>query len=47
MATSKGIDLNHSPRDFLPVEEGLREPAFYVPDVYRAVELVFERERFQ
>lgn len=42
-----GVDLNHSPRDFLPVEEGLREPTFYVPDVFRAVELVFERERFQ
>ncbi|XP_046654424.1 haloacid dehalogenase-like hydrolase domain-containing 5 isoform X1 [Daphnia pulicaria] len=37
---------NHSPRDFLPVEEGLREPAFCVPDVLRAVELVFQQEKF-
>lgn len=37
---------NHSPRDFLPVEGGLREPAFCVPDVLRAVELVFQQEKF-
>jgi len=40
------MDLNHPPRDFLPVEEGLREPTFTVPDVLRAVELVFQREKF-
>ena len=41
------MDLNHSPRDFLPVEEGLREPVFSVPDVLSAVELVFQKEQFQ
>ncbi|CAG0919402.1 unnamed protein product [Notodromas monacha] len=39
-------DSEHSPRDFLPVEESLRQPNFVSENVYRAVELVFEREKF-
>jgi len=45
--SSSGVDLNHSPRDFLPIEEGLREPTYYVPDVLHAVELVLQKEQFQ
>lgn len=46
-SASSGVDLNHSPRDFLPIEEGLREPTYYVPDVLQAVNLVLQKEQFQ
>jgi len=46
-SASSGVDLNHSPRDFLPIEEGLREPTYYVPDVLQAVDLVLQKEQFQ
>ncbi|KAG7199744.1 hypothetical protein KM043_000416 [Ampulex compressa] len=36
----------HSPRDFLPVENGLCKPAFIVEDVGRAIDLVFKEEKF-
>lgn len=39
--------LDHSPRDFLPVEEKLREPNFTVKNVSKAIDLVFEQESFQ
>ncbi|CAG2053428.1 unnamed protein product [Timema podura] len=38
--------LNHSPRDFLPVEEKLCLPNFIVDNVSKAIDLVFEIERF-
>ncbi|KAK2718176.1 haloacid dehalogenase-like hydrolase domain-containing 5 isoform X2 [Artemia franciscana] len=34
----------HSPRDFLPVEEGLRQPTYCVANILEAVQLVLERE---
>ncbi|KAK3931091.1 Haloacid dehalogenase-like hydrolase domain-containing 5 [Frankliniella fusca] len=39
--------LDHTPRDFLPVEEKLREPNFTVPNVCKAIDLVFEQESYQ
>ncbi|CAG0898345.1 unnamed protein product [Cyprideis torosa] len=36
----------HSPRDFLPVEGSLREPDFIAEDVYKAIDLIFEKEDF-
>lgn len=36
----------HSPRDFLPVEEKLKEPSYVTENVNHAIELVFEREGF-
>lgn len=36
----------HSPRDFLPVEEGLCKPAFIVNDVGCAIDLAFKEEKF-
>lgn len=39
--------LDHSPRDFLPVEEKLREPNFTVKNVTKAIELVLQQESFQ
>jgi hypothetical protein len=35
----------HSPRDFLPVEESMRQPCFVSENVLRAVELVLDREK--
>ena len=44
---SKGsITLNHSPRDFLPVEESYQEPTFVVRNVLEAVDLIFKQEDF-
>lgn len=37
---------DHSPRDFLPVEEKLREPRFTVENVLHAINLIFNREGF-
>ncbi|KAF4533280.1 hypothetical protein B566_EDAN010515 [Ephemera danica] len=39
--------LDHSPRDFLPVEEKLREPNFTVQNVSKAIDLIFEEEQFE
>jgi hypothetical protein len=38
--------LDHSPRDFLPVEEKLRAPKYTVENVLNAVDLVFRIEGF-
>ncbi|TRY63500.1 hypothetical protein TCAL_00409 [Tigriopus californicus] len=40
------LNWNHSPRDFLPVEEKLLEPSFLVPNVSDAVDLILQREDF-
>ncbi|XP_014612886.1 PREDICTED: cat eye syndrome critical region protein 5-like [Polistes canadensis] len=36
----------HSPRDFLPIEDGLCKPAFIVDHVGNAIDLVFKEEKF-
>ena len=36
----------HSPRDFLPVEDGLCKPAFVMKDVGEAINLAFKEEKF-
>jgi len=41
------IDLNHSPRDFLPAETCHKEPSFTTKNVYEAVSLILERENNQ
>jgi hypothetical protein len=38
--------LDHSPRDFLPIEEKLRAPKFTVKDVATAIDLIFHTEGF-
>jgi hypothetical protein len=38
--------LDHSPRDFLPVEEKLRAPKFTVENVSNAIDLIFYKEGF-
>lgn len=38
---------DHSPRDFLPVDDGLCKPAFIVKDVGQAINLVFKEEKFE
>ena len=41
------VILNHSPRDFLPINDTqILEPTIIVPDVANAVETIFEREDF-
>ncbi|GAB6029169.1 hypothetical protein CHUAL_004945 [Chamberlinius hualienensis] len=37
---------DHTPRDFLPVEEKLKEPSYVAENVDQAINLIFERERF-
>lgn len=37
----------HSPRDFLPVDDGLCKPAFIVKDVGQAINLAFKEEKFE
>lgn len=39
--------IDHCPRDFLPVEEGLCKPAFIVNDVGCAIDLAFKEENFK
>ncbi|XP_065348959.1 haloacid dehalogenase-like hydrolase domain-containing 5 [Cloeon dipterum] len=39
--------LDHSPRDFLPVEEKLREPNYTVANVAEAINLIFQQEGFK
>lgn len=36
----------HSPRDFLPVEDGLGKPAFIVKHVGEAINVAFKEEKF-
>lgn len=38
---------DHSPRDFLPVEDSLCKPAFVVKDVGQAINLAFKEEKFE
>ncbi|KAK7862641.1 hypothetical protein R5R35_002070 [Gryllus longicercus] len=38
---------DHSPRDFLPVEEKLREPEYTVENVSKAIDLIFNIENFE
>lgn len=38
---------DHSPRDFLPIEDSLCKPAFIVKDVGQAIDLVFKEEKFE
>ena len=40
------LSLNHSPRDFLPVEDNYLEPTFTCTDVAKAVETIFNEEEF-
>ncbi|UYV61865.1 CECR5 [Cordylochernes scorpioides] len=37
---------DHSPRDFLPAEAGLKEPTFRADNVLNALRLIFEREHY-
>jgi len=39
--------LDHSPRDFLPVQDSYSEPTFTVKNVYEAVDLIFKQENYQ
>jgi len=39
--------LDHSPRDFLPVEEKLREPFHTTPDVLQAISFIFKKECYE
>jgi len=39
--------LDHTPRDFLPIEEKLREPNIIVANVLHAVTNIFKQENFQ
>ena len=40
------LSLNHSPRDFLPVEDRYLEPTFTCSDVAKAIETIFNEEEF-
>ena len=40
------VTLKHSPRDFLPANESLKNPTEIAPNVLKAVEAVFEKEDF-
>ncbi|CAG7837229.1 unnamed protein product [Allacma fusca] len=39
--------LDHSPRDFLPVEEKLREPDYTTSNVLQAINLIYKKESYQ
>jgi len=41
------VTLDHSPRDFLPVQDSYSEPTFSVKNVYEAVDLIFKQEKYQ
>jgi HAD superfamily hydrolase (TIGR01456 family) len=41
------VSLDHSPRDFLPVENSYQEPTFATENVLGAVDLIFEREQYK
>ena len=40
------MSLDHSPRDFLPVEESYQEPTYVASNVLEAVDLIFKKEGF-
>ena len=40
------LTLNHSPRDFLPIEKKDQEPTMLVQHVLEAVNSIFQRENF-
>lgn len=40
------VTLEHSPRDFLPVQESFSEPTHTVKNVYEAVDLIFKQENY-
>merc|ERR1712226_572039 len=40
------VSLDHSPRDFLPVEDSYQEPTYTVNNVLDAVNLIFQKQRF-
>jgi len=40
------VSLDHSPRDFLPVQESYQEPTYTVNNVLDAVNLIFEKQKF-
>ena len=37
---------DHSPRDFLPVQESYQEPTYTVNNVLDAVNLIFKKQNF-
>ncbi|XP_023320757.1 haloacid dehalogenase-like hydrolase domain-containing 5 isoform X2 [Eurytemora carolleeae] len=41
------VSLDHSPRDFLPVENSYQEPTFSTENVLGAVDLIFEMENYK
>jgi len=41
------VTLDHSPRDFLPVQDSYSEPTFTVKNVYEAVDLIFKQENYK
>ena len=44
--TKHTVTLEHSPRDFLPVQESFSEPTHTVKNVYEAVDLIFKQEKY-
>ena len=38
--------LEHSPRDFLPIEAKLQEPSLTVKCVLEAIHTIYQREKF-
>ena len=40
------VSLDHSPRDFLPVQESYQEPTYTVNNVLDAVNLIFQKQKF-
>lgn len=40
------VSLDHSPRDFLPVQDVYQEPTYTVNNVLDAVNLIFEKQKF-
>jgi len=40
------VTLEHSPRDFLPVENSYQEPAFTTAHVLEAVQTIFKKEQW-
>jgi len=45
-STGSPVSLDHSPRDFLPVESSYQEPTFSTHNVLQAVNLIFEQENY-
>jgi len=40
------VSLDHSPRDFLPVQDVYQEPTYTVNNVLDAVNLIFKQQKF-